>query len=141
MNNEIENAQYPGQGGMGEAYSTLQKQNRENQPPKSKETLRAEWDLFPRLEDTLNHKLVDEISPEVLINAGISLEAAERLGAALIEICKANFLAQTIQLLELLKSEHVSPIVPKATAGGINLAGVAIADLFKPEVPTNGIKD
>ncbi len=141
MNNEVDNAQYPGQGGMGEAYTVLRENEAKITSPKSKETLLAEWDLFPRLEDTLNHKLVDEISPEVLINAGVSLAEAERLGNALIELCKAESLRQTTAVLELLKSEHVTPMVPKATAGGINLALVALTDLFKPEVPTNGIKD
>lgn len=141
MSNEIDNAEYPGQGGMGEAYSIMHKIANEHQPPKSTETFTAEWALFNKLEDNLNHKLVDEISPEVFIKAEISLEEAERLGDLLIEMCKADFLKQTVQLLELLKSEHVSPMVSTATAGGVNLAKVALADLFKPEVPNNGIKD
>lgn len=125
---------YQGQGGIGEAYATMHAMDKKiaDAKPKSKEMLKAEWDMFPRFADSLNKTIVDEISSEVFLKAGISLDEAERLGDVLIEICRADFLKLSNVAFELLKSENAAPMIPKPTAGGVNLAQVTLNDLFKP---------
>ncbi len=96
----------------------------------NKEILKAEWDIWGLTEQTIEWKLIDEISSAVFIDAGISVGQATRVATVLIKLSQDNFLEQTNKVLDLLKSEHVRAMIPKATAGGVNLAQVTINELF-----------
>ncbi len=97
----------------------------------NKEWLEEDWGAWQHYERTLAWKLIDEISPEVFLDADISVAQALRLGAVLIKLSQDSFLEQTNKSLDLLKSDDLKPVVPKPTAAGVNLAQITINELFK----------